>query len=143
MSWLGGYKPSTSKPPEVDPRQAKRDKLQAERLARAEQREKLKKQVKAAQEAKEAADLAASELLALDPDILTGEDTVVSESEIEQLLADVGESILDEDEPQIAAMVDFEEENGNDSATAMDNLRSVQCPFNKGDIEFWFSQFED
>ena len=25
----------------------------------------------------------------------------------------------------------------------MDNLRSVQCPFNKEDIEFWFSQLED
>ena len=40
-------------------------------------------------------------------------------------------------------MVDFDQENVDDSATAMDNLRSVQCPFNKADIVFWFSQLED
>ena len=42
-----------------------------------------------------------------------------------------------------ANMVDFDKENADDSATAMENLRSVQCPFNKGDLEFWFSQLED
>ena len=42
-----------------------------------------------------------------------------------------------------ARMVDFDQENDDDSATAMENLRSVQCPFNKGDVEFWFSQLED
>ena len=41
------------------------------------------------------------------------------------------------------AMVDFDKENADDSATALDNLRTVQCPFNKADIEFWFSQLED
>ena len=40
-------------------------------------------------------------------------------------------------------MVDFDKENEEDSKTAMDNLRTVQCPFNKEDIEFWFSQLED
>ena len=40
-------------------------------------------------------------------------------------------------------MVDFDAENADDSASAMDNLRSVHCPFNKSDIEFWFSQLED
>ena len=40
-------------------------------------------------------------------------------------------------------MVDFDAENAEDSASAMDNLRSVHCPFNKSDIEFWFSQLED
>ena len=44
---------------------------------------------------------------------------------------------------EAANMVDFDQEDGEDSATAMDNLRSVQCPFNKGDIVFWFSQLED
>ena len=33
-------------------------------------------------------------------------------------------------------MVDFDQQNEDDSATAMDNLRSVQCPFNKGDISY-------
>ena len=44
--------------------------------------------------------------------------------------------------PQVI-MVDFDAENADDTATAMDNLRSVHCPFNKSDIEFWFSQLED
>ena len=45
--------------------------------------------------------------------------------------------------PPVVIMVDFDQENEDDSATAMDNLRSVQCPFNKIDIVFWFSQLED
>ena len=40
-------------------------------------------------------------------------------------------------------MVEFDQENGVDSATALENIRSVQCPFNKEDIVFWFSQLED
>lgn len=51
------------------------------------------------------------------------------------------ENVDDDLEP--AVMANFDEENGDDSATAMENLRSVQCPFNKGDIVFWFSQLED
>ena len=45
-----------------------------------------------------------------------------------------------EAEPPIPAarMVDFDQENEDDSATAMDNLRSVHCPFNKEDIVFGF-----
>ena len=135
MSWLSGYKgPSTSnsEPPKVSPRTTKRNRLQEERLQRAHQREKLRKQLKSAQEAKEAADLAEAELFALDPEIFVGAET----SE------EVSESILD-DEEQPIIMVDFDQQNEDDSATAMDNLRSVQCPFNKLDIEFWFSQLED
>ena len=49
----------------------------------------------------------------------------------------------DADEDAEAIMVDFDQEDAEDSATAMDNLRSVQCPFNKGDIVFWFCQLED
>ena len=45
--------------------------------------------------------------------------------------------------PPVVIMVDFDQQNEDDSATAMDNLRSVQCPYNKGDIVFWFSQLED
>ena len=39
-------------------------------------------------------------------------------------------------------MADFEAENGEDGEKAMDNLRAVQCPFNKEDLDFWFSEFE-
>ena len=131
MSWLGGYKGPSKKSEESDSREAKRKKLEAERLQRAQQRDKLRKQLKAAQEAKEAADLAEAELFALDANIFADDETLES----------VSESILDEEEEPI--MVDFDAENADDSATAMDNLRSVQCPFNKSDIEFWFSQLED
>ena len=77
MSWFGALKgQSTSKPPpEVSPRTAKRKKLQEERLHRAHQREKVKKQLKAVQEAREAADLAEAELFALDPEIFAGDNS--------------------------------------------------------------------
>ena len=92
MSWLSGLKGTTSsKPPEpkVSPRTAKRNKLQEERLQRAHQREKLRKQLKSAQEAKEAADLAEAELFALDPEIFVGGEST----------GEISESILDEEEP--------------------------------------------
>ena len=135
MSWLSGYtaKPSSSAsaPSEADNREAKRKKLEADRLLRTKQREQTKKQLQAAQEAREEANQALQDLLDIAPDVL---DAVVG-------VDDVSEDIL-EDEPE-AIMVDFDQENGEDSATAMDNLRSVQCPFNKADIEFWFCQLED
>ena len=116
--------------------------MQAERVKRAEQRDKLRKQIQSAQAAKEETDQAVQQILSLEPDILAGEDTFVSEGEIDNLL---GDESVDQPPPAeaAAAMVDFEAENADDSATAMDNLRSVQCPFNKADVEFWFSQLED
>ena len=131
MSWIYGFKgPSTSQAePQISPRTAKRQKLQQERLERARQREKLRKQIKAAQEARDEANLAEQELLALDPSIFEGS----VDEEISEDILDVSDII----------MTNFDEENADDSATAMDNLRSVQCPFNLGDIEFWFSQLED
>ena len=125
MSWLGGYKP---KPPTdqasapVDPREAKRQKLQAEREARAKQRENRQKQLQATIKARQEADQALKDFLNIDPDIFEGES---SDSEI-------SESILDDEE--IAAepiMADFADENGVDGEKALDNLRSVQCPFTK------------
>ena len=136
MSWIGGYKGPAKK--ESESREEKRKKLEAERTLRAQHREKLRKQVQAAQEAEEESDQAVKNILAIDPDILAGDDTFVSESEIDNLLTDdVGNQtpIVD-----IIAETDFDQENGEDSATAMENLRSVQCPFNKGDVEFWLSQ---
>ena len=136
MSWFGYKAPSTNKPAQVSPRTEKRNQLQAERLARAQQREKLKKQLKAVQEAKEEADLAEAELFALDPEIFEG--TLDGQEISEEILDESTEDLLAD-----ATMVDFEAENADDSATAMDNLRSIHCPFNKEDLEFWFSQLED
>ena len=138
MSWLSGYK---SKPaPEEDPREARRKKLEAEtaeRRQRTQQRAARQKQLQAAIESREAADQALKELnqalkelLEIDPDIFEGPDIP---------LEDIPEDILDDE----VIMVDFDQQNEDDSATALDNLRTVQCPFNKEDIEFWFSQLED
>ena len=88
MSWITGFKPkpSTSKPPEVDPRQAKREKLQAERLERARLREVRQKQLQSAIQAQRDADQALEELLAIDSDILTADYQPIGDSEIEELL---------------------------------------------------------
>ena len=131
MSWLDrlkGTPASNPTTPIVSPRTAKRNKLIQDRLQRAHQREKLRKQLKSAQEAKEAADLAELELFALDPNIFEG---AVDE--------EVSEDILDEIDDDVA---DFDVENGTDGDKALDKLGSVRCPFNKNDIEFWFTQVE-
>ena len=70
-------------------------------------------------------------LLEVDPNIFAGEDEVsIADSEISDILADT------------SIMTDFDQENGTDGDKALDKLGSVRCPFNKADIEFWFSQFE-
>ena len=143
MSWLGGYKGPPKKSDSEDSREAKRKKLESERQQRAEQRDKLRKQVQAAQEDQEKADQAIQDILALEPEILSGDDTVVSESEVENLLAETLNEAADMAPDPPPPAVPFEAENGNDDEKAMDNLRSVQCPFNKEDVEFWFSQLED
>ena len=110
-----------------------RDRLEAdraERLLRTQKRAEQQKQLQRAIQAREEADKAIKELLEIDPDIFEGPSEDLNEEEIAEILA-----------PDI--MVDFEKENVDDDEKAMDNLRSVQCPFNKDDIEFWFSQLED
>ena len=64
MSWLSGYKskPSTSVS-EADSREAKRNKLEADRLQRTQQREATKRQLLAAQESREEANKALQDLL--------------------------------------------------------------------------------
>ena len=117
MSWLSGYKSKTST--SADSREEKREKLEAERQQRLQKRAALKQQLQQAQQYQDEANQAIKDLLELDPDI------------------------FNEPSSLIDSMVDFDQENAEDSATAMDNLRTVLCPFNKEDIEFWFSQLED
>ena len=133
MSWLTGYKskPSTSES-EADSREAKRNKLEADRLQRTQQREATKRQLLAAQESREQATKALQELLNISTDIFDGEETLENEQNISDL----------SDDSEII-MVDFDKQNEEDVATALDNLRTVHCPFNKEDIEFWFCQLED
>ena len=132
MSWLSGYKakPSTSSAAsETDLREAKRKKLEADRLVRAQQRAARQKQLQQVEQSRKEADEALRELCELADDIFEDEPGIDN---------DVSEDILED-----FIMANFDQENEDDSATALDNLRSVQCPFNKGDIEFWFSQLED
>ena len=134
MSWLGGYKTSAPKPTQAEIREAKRKQLEADRLHRAQQRTQHKQQLQAAVKAREEADKALQELLDIDTNIFEEQaHKSIAEEEIEELIA-----------PDIeATMVDFDQQNEEDSATALESLKSVQCPFNKEDIEFWFSQLED
>ena len=84
MSWLSGYKakPSTSdETTKEDPREAKRKKLEAdrkERHQRSQLREQTKRQLLAAQLAREEADKALQDLLDIAPDIFSGTTEEVS-----------------------------------------------------------------
>ena len=121
MSWFGAIKKDN------DPREERRRQLEDERRQRKEARLRRQQQLQAAQLAQEEANQACSDLLNIDPDILTGEDAQINDSEIENLLA----------------IMDFDAENGVDGANAMDKMASVKCEFTRDDIEFWFTVFGD
>ena len=128
MSWLSGYKAKPSTSSEADLREAKRNKLEADRLLRAQQREKRQKQLQAAIDARREADEVIEEFLRLDPDIFsTAAD--ITEEEANEILAEIMA------EP-------FQIENGTDGEKAMEKLSSIQVPFDKEDIGYWFSQIE-
>ena len=75
--------------------------------------------------------------------VVKTEEVVVEGHVVGHPTAEKGVENVDDEILEPVIMVDFDQENGEDSNTAMDNLRTVLCPFNKGDIEFWFSQLED
>ena len=131
MSWLRGYSAS-SKVSESESREEKRRRLEAERLARAQQRNDRQKQLQAAIQARQEADQALRELCDIDPEIFAETSVLIPEDEVENLLEESAESI----------MADFDQENGSDGKSALGDLKAVQCPFMKNDIEFWFGQLE-
>ena len=133
MSWLGGYKKLT----ESDLREARRQKLEADRIKRQQDRELRKKQIQEAQLAQQQLGEEIDSLLAINPDILSGESVNVSAEEAERLL-----STLDQEAPEEASIMDFDTENGADGANAMDKMSSVKCGFTREDIEFWFTELE-
>ena len=133
MSWLGGYKKLT----ESDLREARRQKLEADRIKRQQDRELRKKQIQEAQLAQQQLGEEIDSLLAINPDILSGESVNVSAEEAERLL-----STLDQETPEEASIMDFDAENGADGANAMDKMSSVKCEFTREDIEFWFTELE-
>ena len=134
MSWFGGYKKLT----ESDLREARRQKLEADRIKRQQDRELRKKQIQEAQLAQQQLGEVIDNLLSIDPEILTSESVHVSEEEAEQLLANLDPETCVE----TVTMEDFDVENGTDGATAMDKMGSVKCEFTRDDIEFWFTELE-
>ena len=112
--------------------------MEADREFRIKQRVKRQKELEAIVKAREDTDKAVQELLSLEPDILAGDDTFVSETEIEDLLAIdiVAEDISDEE------MADFDQEDAKDGDKAMDKLATIQCPFDIDDLDFWFTELE-
>ena len=126
MSWLGGYKPSSSKNSVTESREARRKKLeaeQAERIKRAEARAKQRKLLQAAVQARQEADQAIKELCEIDPDIFEGESTASG---------DISSGILNDtdEEVQVVIMADFDQENGTDGEKALEKMSQIQCPFN-------------
>ena len=86
MSRLGGYKPKTS---EEDLREARRKKLEADRLQRAQQRTQHRNQLEATLKAQREADEAVKNLLEIDPSIFEKEDKIsIADSEVSELLLD-------------------------------------------------------
>ena len=130
MSWLGGYKPKTTTEAEI--REARRKKLEADRLQRAQERSARQQQLQELQQARQQSEEAIQELLDIDPNILDGEDVSVAASEVSDLLND----------DSIDIMEDFDVENGVDAEKALDKLGSLKVPFDKEDLEFWFSELE-
>ena len=130
MSWLRGYsKTSTSA---AESREEKRKRLEEDRQSRAKNRAELQKQLAAAQQSRQEADQALRDLFDIDPSVFEEQLPEIS----------ISEDILDEDLDNVAVMTDFDTENGTDGKSALSELKSVQCPFMKDDIVFWFGQLE-
>ena len=130
--WFSGLKnkPAT----EAEAREEKRKKLEAERLSRAQQRAARTKQLQEAAQARQEFDQAIKDLCDIDPDFFADTSAVeISEEEAALLLEESTEEIN---------MADFDQENGTDGKSALGDLKAVQCPFMKEDIEFWFGQLE-
>ena len=134
MSWFGGYKPPAD-------REARRQKLEADRQQRAKEREATKKRLQEAASAREQEDQALRDLLNIEPDILADDELSIADSEVERLLAEESSNQSSLSEPIIMAEA-FDVENGVDSEKAMDKIGGVKCPFEKDDIEYWFCELE-
>ena len=133
MSWFGRSKELSSLS-EADQREARRQKLEQERQLRTQQRAQRQAQLQAVIKAQEEADQALKEVLEIDPNIFNEdqEKVSISEEEINSLLSDSSS----------VSMAEFQSIDGKDGEKAMENLRSVVCPFDKEDIVFWFSELE-
>ena len=141
MSWLSGYKAPVAKTPPEDPRETKRKKLEAEReerLVRAKQRSDRQKLLQSAIQARQEADQAFQDLLAIDPDLFEGDSEAGSEVNSD-ILNDTEDTMPDND-----VVIDFEDENGADDAKALQEAcRSLErFQWDQEDLSFTFNQLE-
>ena len=120
------YKSSDS-----EAREARHQKLEEERLLRNRQRADRQKQLQAAVKSREEADKALRESYDIDPSIFDKSDAEALQAEDVDKLLNLSDT-----------MAEFDTINGTDGATAMEGLKSVQCPFELSDIEYWFTEFE-
>ena len=128
MSWLSGLK-SKSVPSQAEIREEKRQKLEAERLQRAQNRNRYQKQLQEAQKAREEADQVLQQFLDIAIDLFDDDDTPID--------ASVNVDIND-----IVTMVNFDEENADNGADAMKNLGQIKVKWNAENPEFFFAQLE-
>ena len=131
MSWLAAYKKSATQ--EEDLREAKRQKLLSERLARQKARENrikdLETAIKAQREADEAYQEFVHELLNLDPNIFEDEIGDENNSEIS----------IDSD-PDI--MEDFDNLSANNGPDAIKNLGQIKVNWDAEDPVYFFPKLE-
>ena len=147
MSWRSGFQGSAPKLNEAEERrrkleaerEEKRKKLEAERLARAQQRSETRKQIQAAVQSRQEATQALQDLRDIAPDIFDGEG-VDTEEVSSDILEDSDATMPDTDD----VPVNFEDEDGKDTAGAMREATANLAKFNwdSDDLLFTFQQIE-
>ena len=137
--WRSGILGTNKEPaePAEDARQAKRDKLEADRNRRAEQRAQSKKKLQAALQSRKEANDALKAILDIAPDIFEGEEACTDE--VAQEILEETDTMPDDD----AVQIDFEDENAKDGDKALDYTRTLKLEYNASEVEFWFTQLEN
>ena len=127
MSWFTGYKTLINK--ETEQREEKRQNLEAQRLARSQQREAHKKQLAAAVQSREEASEVLEQFLELDPDIF-------AETNPEGTVID--ESILDDS----IEMTNFDEKDEDNGAEAIKSLGQIKVSWDAENPAYFFQKLE-
>ena len=134
--WLGGLKSATTR---ADSREEKRQKLEAERLLRAQraqQRVERQKQLEAATKARAEADKALQEfiqeLLDIDPELFADNDFDASS---------VTEDFLEE-ESEIKMAENFEDLNTDNGADAIKSLGQIKVNWDSENPQYFFQKLE-
>ena len=130
MSWFARYKEDKPAVSEADLREARRRKLETDRLQRAKQREVRQKQLEAVVKAREEADEALADLLKLGPEIFQGdeEETLISESEISELLNE--------------SNMNFDQKNEDNGADAIKSLGQIKVNWDAENPRYFFQKLE-